>query len=278
MKIDPSRDRNELESPSRGRPEDLRERAHAFEAMLTASLFQNLSSSLTGATDPSSPLGKLDGLLWLELARELSTRRTIGLADMVERELAKSPRAPGERADQNQQDQQDELGNLGPVGRAEAPSKREPARNANADADTVSIPFAHRDAASESDPYEWIAPVDGRITSAFGRRRDPIDASTRFHGGIDVAAVEGTTVRAPADGEVVFSGPRKGYGNTVILEHVGGLQTVYAHLREIDVRPGDRLARGEKLGEVGQTGRATGPHLHFEVRKGGSQEDPEEFL
>jgi murein DD-endopeptidase MepM/ murein hydrolase activator NlpD len=278
MKINPSRDRNELESLSRDRPEDLRERAHEFEAMLTASLFQNLSNSLTGGTDPSSPMGKLDGLLWLELARELSARRTIGLADMVERELAKSPRAPGGRAGQQNQlgqlDQLGQAGNRGSIGGAEAPSIPEPAR----DPDTVSIPPAHRDAASDSDPYKWMAPVDGRITSAFGRRTDPIDASTRFHGGIDVAALEGTMVRAPADGEVVFSGPRNGYGNTVILEHVGGLQTVYAHLREIDVRRGDRLARGEKLGEVGQTGRATGPHLHFEVRRGGSREDPEEFL
>ena len=120
-------------------------------------------------------------------------------------------------------------------------------------------------------------PVVGEKTSGFGRRIDPIDGDVRTHAGLDLAAPEGTAVRAAGDGVVVRSGRAGGYGNLVVVDHGGGLQTRYGHLARIDVEPGARVAAGTPVGAVGQTGRATGPHLHFEVRRDGKAVDPEKI-
>jgi len=120
-------------------------------------------------------------------------------------------------------------------------------------------------------------PVPGAPSSPFGRRTDPIDGDPRFHAGVDLSAPEGTPVGATAPGRVRFAGPAGGYGNLVIVdhgEHDGGVESRYAHLASVAVRPGQRVAAGETVGAVGMTGRATGPHLHFEVRDGGRPVDP----
>lgn len=113
-----------------------------------------------------------------------------------------------------------------------------------------------------------------RIRSTFGPRLDPFDGTLRQHRGVDVAASEGAIVRAAAAGSVRFAGEASGYGNLVIVDHGDGLETRYAHCRSLSVRPGERVEAGQALGEVGATGRATGPHLHFEVREHGSAVDP----
>lgn len=117
-------------------------------------------------------------------------------------------------------------------------------------------------------------PVDGEVASPFGRRTDPIEGDVRTHAGVDIAAPEGTSVRAAGDGVVVRSGRAGGYGNLVVVDHGGGLQTRYGHLSRIDVASGERVSAGATVGAVGQTGRATGPHLHFEVRRDGRAVDP----
>jgi murein DD-endopeptidase MepM/ murein hydrolase activator NlpD len=98
------------------------------------------------------------------------------------------------------------------------------------------------------------------------------------HDGIDLAAPEGTPIRAAAGGVVLYAGTQRGYGNLVILRHEDGLITIYAHNQKNLVREGDRLRTGEELGLVGRTGRATGPHCHFEVRQGTKPRDPLLFL
>jgi murein DD-endopeptidase MepM/ murein hydrolase activator NlpD len=122
-------------------------------------------------------------------------------------------------------------------------------------------------------------PVDGRITSRFGRRADPIEhGEHRHHAGLDIAAPVGTPIRAVADGVVVSAGDSGGYGLRVVLRHDDGRESVYAHCSRIDVRPGERIHAGETLAAVGSTGRSTGPHLHLEIREGGTPIDPERAL
>jgi murein DD-endopeptidase MepM/ murein hydrolase activator NlpD len=122
------------------------------------------------------------------------------------------------------------------------------------------------------------APVRGQVTSGFGLREDPIDGSTRYHRGVDIAAPEGTPIRPAASGKVVFSGPRGGYGNLVIVEHEGGVQTCYGHCSKLLVAAGEEVTPGRSVALVGQTGRATGPHLHFEVRREGEAVNPMAML
>jgi murein DD-endopeptidase MepM/ murein hydrolase activator NlpD len=118
----------------------------------------------------------------------------------------------------------------------------------------------------------------GRLSSPFGWRKDPIHGDEEYHQGMDLAAPEGTPIRAPARGKVVESGYREGYGNLVVLDHGGGLTTLYAHNLENRVKEGEWVRRGAVLATVGSTGRSTGPHLHFEVRRKGTRQDPRIFV
>lgn len=117
-------------------------------------------------------------------------------------------------------------------------------------------------------------PVKGIESSGFGWRLDPINDSRKFHKGADYRADRGTPVYAAGAGVVVFSGRQKGYGKVIYLDHGGGLVTRYAHLRAIGVERGATVAADALIGEVGSTGRTTGPHLHFEVRIDGRAVDP----
>jgi murein DD-endopeptidase MepM/ murein hydrolase activator NlpD len=119
-------------------------------------------------------------------------------------------------------------------------------------------------------------PVDGVMTSPYGLRLR--GWSPDLHHGVDVAAPEGTPVRAMKGGRVESAGARGGYGLTVILSHGSNMRTLYAHLSRIDVKPGDRVRGGDVIGAVGRTGNATGPHLHFEVLRWGRAEDPVPLL
>lgn len=115
-----------------------------------------------------------------------------------------------------------------------------------------------------------------RVTSGFGLRMHPIMQQWRAHTGVDYAAPTGTRIRAVGDGVVEFSGRQGGYGNMVILRHAGQSTTVYAHMMRIapNLRKGARIAQGDTVGFVGQTGWATGPHLHFEFRIAGEARNP----
>jgi len=125
-------------------------------------------------------------------------------------------------------------------------------------------------------PSLW--PVQGRLGSSFGQREDPINGEGAFHSGIDIDAPMGTPVRAAGDGEVTGSNMGAGYGRQVVLNHGHNLETVYGHLSSIAVVPGQHVTRGEVIGYVGMTGRATGPHLHYEVRVGNVPVNPHKYL
>ena len=111
-------------------------------------------------------------------------------------------------------------------------------------------------------------PVDGYLSSGFGPRWG------RLHKGIDIAAPTGTEILALADGLVVRSGRANGYGNVVVIQHGYGQETLYAHMSQRSVRVGNRVTRGEKIGEVGSTGHATGPHVHLEIHINGIAVNP----
>jgi murein DD-endopeptidase MepM/ murein hydrolase activator NlpD len=121
-------------------------------------------------------------------------------------------------------------------------------------------------------------PTQGVISSNFGLRQDPIDGATRFHDGVDIAAPAGSAIKAAASGKVTFSGNRAGYGNMVEVDHGGGLVTRYSHNAVNLVAAGDEVQTGQSIALVGSTGRSTGPHLHFEVRKAGKPINPTVLL
>ncbi len=119
------------------------------------------------------------------------------------------------------------------------------------------------------------SPLMGIETSKFGKRIDPFINEVAFHGGVDVAAEEGKSVRAARHGKVVFAGKSDGYGNLVIIKHELGYYTLYGHLRDIKVEKGELVETGQEIGTVGQTGRTTGPHLHFEIRRYNKRLNPD---
>ncbi|MEW6440655.1 MAG: M23 family metallopeptidase [bacterium] len=121
-------------------------------------------------------------------------------------------------------------------------------------------------------------PVPGTVSSHSGPRPNPFTGYPEFHKGIDIAAPRGTPVAAVADGIVLRSGWDGNHGKTVVLEHPGGFATRYGHLDEILVEPGDPVAREDLIGTVGDTGRATGPHLHYEILHDGQRIDPEPYI
>lgn len=123
-------------------------------------------------------------------------------------------------------------------------------------------------------------PIEGyAINSNFGSRRLPTEARARQHEGVDIAAPVGTPILAAAEGEVVRTGYEAGgYGHFIEVSHPNGLSSFYGHLSRVDVRSGDRLNAGESIGRVGTTGRSTGPHLHFEIRRAGAKMNPERVI
>ncbi len=117
-------------------------------------------------------------------------------------------------------------------------------------------------------------PVRGEITSPFGVRTDPILRTKRLHSGLDIGATIGSFIRPIAAGRVIFGGPYQGFGNLIAIKHGNNITTLYAHCWGVKVRVGDLVSPSTILGFVGETGRATGPHLHFEVRYQGVPVNP----
>ncbi len=118
-----------------------------------------------------------------------------------------------------------------------------------------------------------------RVASGFGFRIDPVYKTTKMHAGLDFAAPQGTPVYATAKGTVTLGGNSgNGYGNHVIINHGYGYETLYGHMVKVKVGPGTKVKRGEVIGWVGSTGKSTGPHLHYEVHKGGQKIDPVYFF
>jgi murein DD-endopeptidase MepM/ murein hydrolase activator NlpD len=129
-----------------------------------------------------------------------------------------------------------------------------------------------------SAPGSLARPVPGAITSGFGPRIHPIYGYSLMHTGVDMSGGSGQAIVSASSGTVIFVGVKGGYGNTIMVDHGGGLVTLYAHQSEFAVSAGQSVKRGQTIGYVGSTGVSTGPHLHFEVRIGGNPVDPAKYL
>ena len=125
-------------------------------------------------------------------------------------------------------------------------------------------------------PSVW--PTRGWVTSDFGSRLDPYTSERVMHAGLDIAGPHGKEIVAPSDGTVVFAGLEGGYGNVLVIDHGYGIKTRYGHLSAIRVKAGERVKRGDIVAAMGNTGRSTGPHLHYEVRVNGIAQNPRKFI
>ncbi len=127
-----------------------------------------------------------------------------------------------------------------------------------------------------STPSIW--PVHGWVTSGFGYRISPFTGKRQFHAGLDISTRPGTPIVAPADGVVTFAGREGGYGKMVVINHGHGLVTRYGHLKSFKVKQGQKVKRGQVIGAVGNTGRSSGPHLHYEVLMSGVPTNPRYYI
>lgn len=150
------------------------------------------------------------------------------------------------------------------------------------DSDSIAALIQQRLAVATTSAFRgtgiFTFPTDGPLTSGFGYRVHPILGYRRFHAGIDFGAPTGTPIRAADSGTIIYAGWYGGYGNTVIVDHGGGISTLYAHASALYVSEGQSVQRGQVIAAVGSTGFSTGPHLHFEVRRSGEPVDPLAFL
>jgi murein DD-endopeptidase MepM/ murein hydrolase activator NlpD len=217
------------------------EGAQALESILLKQLFQE-SGAFQGMSHAG---GKIYGEMFCEaLANAVAQSGGMGIAKLVEGSFDKS-------------------------GGAEAAGA--------GDADLSQHFLVGRTAVS-GPPGRAATDVTPEVSSGYGPRQDPIDGSSRFHSGVDVAAQEGSPILAPAAGVVRRSGGRGGYGNAVEIDNGRGISTLYGHAHSLAVKEGDQVEAGQPIGFVGHSGRATGPHLHFEVRKDGKPGDPSSTL
>jgi murein DD-endopeptidase MepM/ murein hydrolase activator NlpD len=239
-------------------PERLAEVAREFEAVIIHQLLQQMraAASWAGEDDADGELfgARLMETIDVELARQIAAGGGLGLAETL------------------------------------FPSQGEPAPQTITDvAEAVRLAYGTSSpdmSVSETASLTAInagvlAPdrsngpgLEAGVTSGFGWRKDPIAGTERFHAGIDVRAAYGHEVGAASAGRVVQAGEQGGYGLTVVIEHRSGIQTRYAHLSSILVEEGEGVGARQPIGRAGQTGRATGPHLHFEVIQDGEPVDP----
>lgn len=129
---------------------------------------------------------------------------------------------------------------------------------------------------ANSAPNLW--PVEGQVTGSFGERIDPFNGEGAFHSGVDIGSSYGSQIIAPADGIVVATETLGGYGKTIMIDHGNGINTRYGHLSGFAVTAGQRVQRGDVIGYVGESGRSTGPHLHYEVRINNTPVNPYKYL
>lgn len=237
--------------PSRAERDEIVRLGREFEAMLLTQMLREMRRSMIDADEDETGFGgaTLTDVGDVEFARALSAQGGIGLGDALVRAFEQQ------------------------LGSTPAPAATVPAGSGAPVALDVA---AVARAAEPSAAHSHLERVAGHtpVSSQFGWRDDPLNGARRFHQGVDIAMAYGQDVKAAAAGRVSFSGVQHGYGNTVVIDHADGRQTRYAHLAEGAVRPGDSVAEGQVIGKAGSSGRATGPHLHFELLVDGRRIDP----
>lgn len=254
--------------------EQVKRLAQAFEAMLMTQMLREMRRSMLSDDDDDDAgsglgLGRdtMTDTIDVELGQALSRVGGFGLSGVMLKAIERgaglsrpSPTVPDQAA----------TGRVAPFQAGPAQASPEPPATP---ASLASQPAASAPVDPAAEKSALKIP-DGQVTSAYGWRRDPFSGAPRFHKGIDVAQGYGQDVPAAGAGRVVFAGDRGTYGTMVVLAHPSGQQTVYAHLSAAGVRAGDEVGAGQVIGKTGDSGRATGPHLHFEVIEAGHPIDP----
>src|SRR5262247_1601053 len=241
-----------------GKPQDVKsaaaELASLFVYQMLAAMRRTVPKS--GLLDKGFAHDTYLSLFDQEIARHMARREDLGLTALLQRQL--------KDADADRQ----------LPGRPDAAPPRPSTALHTRRATAID---AYRQQAGPTDGM-FMLPVEGQHTSGFGLRMHPIDHEERLHSGMDIAAPAGTPIQAAAAGQVVFSGTQAGYGNVVVIQHDASYSTLYAHNTANLVSVGTTVSQGQPIATVGSTGRSTGPHLHFEVRKDGKQLDPAQFF
>ena len=242
---------SQLENLSRGSDdrEKLKEIATKFESMFFGMLFKDMrSNAMTEQEDPffgqSHSQKMYQSMLDQEYADILGKSGSMGLAKTIVDQLM-----PQSKQGVSADDRAQSLDNY-----------RRYSKPGN---DDIPAP---------------VLPLHGPVSSGFGMRNHPITGEYVMHKGIDIAVPIGTAVRSTESGKVRFAGELKNYGKTIIVTHKNGLESVYAHLDKIEVKQGQILDKNQQIGESGNTGRSTGPHLHFELRRNGQAIDPLKYM
>ncbi|MEO6027941.1 MAG: peptidoglycan DD-metalloendopeptidase family protein [Candidatus Binatia bacterium] len=250
--------------------------AKEFEAVLLAQVISAMRKTVpeSGLLEQSANRKMLDGAFDQEVARSLAARGGLGIAKQIIGQI------------ERQQGLQPAAHVASRESQAVSATGASTAASATAAANTV--PSFGRSAVASSRAESVtpavgssvsVLPVEGEVTSPFGMRSDPFTGEPRFHGGVDVAAPRGSEICTVADGEVVFSGWRRGgSGRTVEVRHADGLVTSYAHAEKTLVRAGQQVVAGDVVATVGSTGRSSGPHLHFAATRDGQTIDPSGLL
>ena len=220
--------------------------------MLLTQVLKDMRRSMVDAEDQSPEFGAMTDTIDTEFGRSISAAGGFGLSATLMDAIGRL--AGGSTTTTAVQDAMSMPAMLGPA-------MEVPVGLTGREVTDRGVPRAGADAA---------APV----TSGFGWRRDPVTGTPGFHAGIDIGLAYGRDVRAVAPGRVTFAGERGGYGNMVAVTHPDGRETRYGHLASISVREGDVVEAEQSLGVSGSSGRATGPHLHFEVLVNGRPVDP----
>lgn len=161
---------------------------------------------------------------------------------------------------------------------AQEAAARQKASSADSGSSTAIVSSSSSTSSYGGGAFTWPVPNYARISSYFGYRMHPILHYSKFHSGLDIAASSGTPIIAASSGTVIYSGTRNGYGKTIMIDHGGGLVTLYGHCSSLLVGSGTSVSRGQTIALVGSTGQSTGPHCHFEVRKDGTPVNPQSYL
>ncbi len=256
--------------------------AREFEAVLLAQVISAMRKTVpdSGMLEASANRKMLDGAFDQEVARSLAAKGGLGIAEQLVRQIERQHPDGAADAATGAAHRAPSIATTGralsPATIAAAGTRSLAAARPGSLADPSAGLLARPETAA---PEGAVTPVAGEITSHFGMRSDPFTGAPRFHGGVDVAAPRGTAIRAVADGEVVFSGWRRGgEGRVVDVRHAGGLVTSYAHAERTLVRVGQHVGAGDVVATVGASGRASGPHLHFAASRDGQVVDPSALL
>lgn len=222
-----------------------------FEGMLLTELLRDVRAGDDEESDGSFGLGgsTMNDLMQSEFGTALSKAGGLGMSDMLVKAFARQAETASSGV------------SPGGLSAAAVPPLAVAARPTTS-------------AQATPQPAGGLALPVASVSSNFGWRADPLNGQARFHKGTDLRMAYGTEVHAAAAGVVVSAGDRPGYGLTVVVDHGDGRETRYAHLSTIDVAPGDPVAGGQPIARSGNSGRTTGPHLHFEAREYGQPVDP----